>query len=98
MAYENSKSFFENHLAETLKTNPDKGKGINAVIVFKITGDNGGDCTVDLTKTPGEVAAGAAATPKTTFTVPSTDFLHIINKKLNRQMAFMQRKLKVAGD
>jgi len=80
MAYENAQSFFEGHLAESLKSSPDKGKNINAVIVFKITGDNGGDWTVDLTKTPGEVAAGAAATPKTTFTVASADFLDIINK------------------
>ena len=96
--FESTKTYFENHLAESLKTNPDKGKGINAVIQFKITGAQAGDWAIDLTKAPGEVTPGAAVTPKCTFTVLDTDFLDIVNKKLNGQMAFMQGKLKVAGD
>lgn len=92
------KSIFEERIPGRMKENPDKTKGINAIYQFKITGGNGGDWVVDLTKTPGEVRGGSDANARCTITVADTDFVDIVTGKLNGQMAFMAGKLKIAGD
>jgi putative sterol carrier protein len=92
------KSIFEERISQRMKDHPDKVKGINSIYQFKITGANGGDWVVDLTKSPGEVRAGSDANAKCTITVADQDFVDIVSGKLNGQMAFMAGKLKVAGD
>jgi len=92
------KSIFEERIAQRMKDNPDKTKGINAVYQFKITGGTGGEWVVDTTKSPGEVRAGTDAGAKCTITVADSDFVDIVTGKLNGQMAFMAGKLKVSGD
>ena len=45
-----------------------------------------------------EVQAGKHAAPNITITMKESDYLDMINGKLNGQMAFMTGKLKIAGD
>ena len=99
MAVENVKDFFEKNIPERIKTSPDTAKNINSVYEFNITGSNGGVWTVDLTKgQESEVKAGSGGAAKCTVTCTEADFLQILNKKLNAQMAFMSGKLKIKGD
>ena len=45
-----------------------------------------------------EVQAGTHASPSITITMKESDYLDMVNGKLNGQMAFMSGKLKIAGD
>jgi len=94
----NVKDVFERHMPERLKNKPDLVSKINAIYQFNITGPSGGQWSVDCTQPGGVITVGAAGTPKCTVHCSDADFLAIVNKKLNAQMAFMSGKLKIQGD
>lgn len=90
------KQIFEERIDTRLKSDPTKAKAVNAIYQFDITGDNGGTWTVDLTQPA--VVSGSTGKAQCTITMNSTDFVDVISEKLNPQMAFLQGRLKVAGD
>ncbi len=90
------KQIFEERIGPRLKADPAKAKAVNAIYQFDITGDEGGTWTVDLTQP--DVISGAGGKAQCTITMSSKDFVDIISEKLNPQMAFLQGRLKVAGD
>lgn len=93
------KNVLEEQIPERIKSKPELVKDINSVYEFNITGDGGGVWTVDLTEaTGGQVTEGSTGNAKCTVTVGSQDFVNIVTKKTNAQMAFMSGKLKVKGD
>jgi putative sterol carrier protein len=92
------KQIFEEKIADRLKTNPDVATKIASSYQFKITGDNGGEWAVDLTRTEDFVVPGTIDAPKVTITMTSKDFVDLVEGRLNGQMAFMTGKLKLTGD
>lgn len=88
------KSIIEENMAQRLQANPGLAKEMNAVIQFQIDGPTGGTWTVDLTQEKDWIKAGAAGTPKMTVVCSDADFVKIVKKELNAQMAAMQGKLK----
>jgi len=88
------KDILETEIPKRLTDKPELAKDINAVVHFSITGDGGGDWTLDCTKTEGWVTPGKVGESKMTITAASADFEKIINKQMNAQMAAMQGKLK----
>jgi putative sterol carrier protein len=97
MAVENAKEVFETYLPKRLKDKSDLAEKINASYKFEVTGDGGGTWVVDLTQPGGTVSEGDGEAG-CTITMTASDFVDMINGKLNGQMAFMTGKLKVAGD
>ena len=71
---------------------------INAIYQFNISGPGGGAWSVDCTQPGGKIQAGTAPSPKCTVAAVDSDFLAIVNGKLNAQMAFMSGKLRIQGD
>ena len=92
------KTIFDEQLPPKLKEKGDEVTKVNAVYQFDITGDNGGKWWVDTTKSGGAVGEGENADAKCTITMADSDFVDMVDGKLNGQMAFMTGKLKIKGD
>ncbi|MCA9551192.1 MAG: SCP2 sterol-binding domain-containing protein [Myxococcales bacterium] len=93
-----AKEVFETHIPSRLASKPDVVTSINNSYQFDLTGDGGGKWVVDLTEPGGKVFAGEKADPGVTVTMTASDFVDLVNGKLNGQMAFLQGKLKIKGD
>jgi putative sterol carrier protein len=78
--------------------NPDAAKGMDAVIQFKLTGEDAGEYHAIIKDGKLEVKEGVHPSPKMTMTMAGKDYVDLSLGKLNGQMAFMQGKLKIAGD
>jgi putative sterol carrier protein len=99
MADHTPKSYFEEKIARKLQNTPDLVKTVSGIYEFNITGENGGVWTVDLSKEPGSVSAGAApagATKVCKVTCAANDFMNIVTGKMAAPMAFMSGKIKVS--
>lgn len=88
------KDIFDSELPKRLEAKPEIAKDINAVIHFDITGDGGGQWTLDGTKTSEWIAAGKNGESKLTVICAAPDFEKIVAKQMNAQMAAMSGKLK----
>lgn len=89
------KEILETDIPAQLSAKPELVKEINALLHFTITGANGGNWTLDLTKPSDWVKSGLEGTPKMTITVSDEDFVKIRKKQLNPQMAAISGKLKI---
>lgn len=77
---------------------PEKATGLDAVIQFKFTGVEAGDWYAVIKDGKVEVSKGEHASPKMTLTADSADYVKIFTGEIDGMQAFMQGKLKLAGD
>ncbi len=78
---------------------PEKAQGVNSVIHFKFTGAEPGDWNAVIKDGKVEVAQGVPPGPANmTLTADSSDYVKIFTGELDGMQAFMQGKLKLAGD
>ncbi|MBU0704011.1 MAG: SCP2 sterol-binding domain-containing protein [Chloroflexi bacterium] len=77
---------------------PSKIQGINAVILFNLSGDGGGKWTLTLADGQAKVEDGETASPSMTLSMDSQDFVAMSSGELNATAAFMQGKIKISGD
>ena len=76
----------------------DKAGDMNAVILFDLSGEGGGQWSVKIAAGACEVVQGAADNPKSTVRMDAGDYHDMVTGKLNPMMAFMSGKVKVEGD
>ena len=89
---------FDEQLPAALKSHPDKAKAVNAIYAFKISGEGGGDWTVDLSADPPTCVSGDTGSAQCSIEVSSEDFNSMLtNPQIGMQLYF-QGKLKVSGD
>jgi hypothetical protein len=94
----NAKELFDEQVPAALKAHPDKAKAVNAIYLFKITGDGGGEWTVDLAGDPPTCVKGDTGKAQCTVEVAHEDFQQMLaNPQVGMQLYF-QGKLRVAGD
>lgn len=77
---------------------PDKAVGVDAVIQFNLSGENGGEWYVTIKDGAITVDSGTAEDPKLSITADGQDMLDIFTGKLNAMAAFSGGKLKLSGD
>lgn len=77
---------------------PEKAAGLDAVIQFNITGDQGGDYMATIHDKKLSVESGVATNPRLTLGANSQDILNMFNGRINPMQAYMQGKVKVRGD
>ncbi len=77
---------------------PDKVGDLNTVILFDLSGEGGGKWTLKLEDGKAAVDEGETAEPAMTLSMSGPDFVAMSNGELNAMQAFMQGKIKIAGD
>jgi putative sterol carrier protein len=77
---------------------PEKAVGLDAIIQLKLTGAQAAEWYVTIKDGKCTVTQGIAPAAKLTVTADSGDFVKIFTGQLDGMQAFMQGKLKLAGD
>jgi putative sterol carrier protein len=77
---------------------PEAAEGVDAVIQYHLTGEQGGDWIITIRDGKCTVAPGNAETPKMTLTADAGDLRDVLLGKANGMQYFMQGKLRLAGD
>lgn len=77
---------------------PEKAEGVNAIIQFDLSGDNGGQFYLNIAD--GDISAGdgLADNPKMTVKADADDYYNVATGKTNAMQAFMSGKIKIQGD
>lgn len=77
---------------------PEKAAGTKAVVQYHLTGEEGGDWVITIQDGKCTVVPGKTETMNLTLTADALDYKKIILGQLDAMGAFMQGKLKLAGD
>ncbi len=93
-----AQELFNHIVPEGLKQHPDKARELNAIYYFKISGEGGGDWTVDLKANPPTCVKGDGGKAECTVDVASEDFKTMLGDPNAGMQLFFQGKLRVTGD
>jgi putative sterol carrier protein len=77
---------------------PDAAEGVDAVIQYKLSGEQGGDWIITIHEGKCTVAEGVTPNPRMTMTADAQDFADVLTGKANGMQYFMTGKLKLSGD
>jgi len=77
---------------------PDKAAGLNAVIQYKLTGDQPGNYIIKIMEGICKVEEGETENPNMTLTADGEYFRDVLLGKEDGMKGFMMGKLKLAGD
>ena len=93
-----AQELFNEQIPKALAEHSAKAREIGAVYLFKITGDDGGNWTVDLKNDPPSCTSGDKGNADCTIEVAHADFKQMLaNPALGMQLYF-QGKLRVTGN
>jgi len=77
---------------------PEKAAGLEAVVQYQLTGDEGGDYIITIKDDKCKVAEGVADDPVMTMTADGVYFRDVLLGREDGMKGFMEGKLKLAGD
>jgi putative sterol carrier protein len=77
---------------------PESAEGVDTILQYHLTGDEGGDWYVIIKDGQCEVYNGVNETPRMTLTADAQDYKDVILGRTNAMQAFMTGKVKLAGD
>jgi len=92
-----AKTDFAENLPNKISGDPDLAKDIDAVFLFKISGDEGGTWTVNCRDEPG-VTVGEVGEADCVLELTSEDWQAISDNPSSAMQLYFQGKLKVSGD
>ena len=73
-------------------------QGVDATIQFDLSGEQGGQWHLRIGGGKATVEQGTAAAPNLTISASAEDYLAVLEGSLNPQLAFMNGRLRFAGD
>jgi len=85
-------------LQDKANRNPDKIANLKASYQIELTGDDGGLFHAVIDSGSAKIGEGAIPDPGCTITMAASDFMKMVEGKLNPMAAFMGGKLKIRGD
>jgi hypothetical protein len=94
----NAQDLFDNLVPEGLKRFPDKAREVNAIYGFSISGEGGGDWTVDCTSNPPVCVQGDTGKSQCKVSVSQEDFNTMLADPNAGMQLYFQGKLRVEGD
>jgi putative sterol carrier protein len=77
---------------------PSKAAGIDAVVQFDLSGENGGQYWLKIANQQATVGEGAVENPKMTIKGSADDYAAMASGTLNPMQAFMSGRIKIQGD
>ncbi|MFV1949997.1 MAG: SCP2 sterol-binding domain-containing protein [Anaerolineales bacterium] len=77
---------------------PEKAAGLEAVIQYNLTGDEGGDYIITISDDKCKVEEGLADDPVMTMTADGVYFRDVLLGREDGMKGFMEGKLQLAGD
>lgn len=77
---------------------PESAEGVDTVLQYHLTGDEGGDWYVTIKDGQCVVNEGVTENPNVTLTADAQDYKSVILGHTNAMQAFMTGKLRLAGD
>ena len=98
MAAKDAQELFNNDIPAAISKHADKAKEIGAVYLFKITGDGGGEWTVDLASAEPSCKPGNAGNAQCSIESAHEDFKSMLTNPALGMQLYFQGKLKVTGD
>lgn len=93
-----AQELFGKRIPEQITKFPDQAKEINAIYYFNITGDGGGEWTVNLSQSGPSVTPGNAGNSQCQITINHEDFKTLLKNPQSGMQLYFQGKLKVGGD
>ncbi|MCC6807737.1 MAG: SCP2 sterol-binding domain-containing protein [Deltaproteobacteria bacterium] len=87
---------FDDYLPHVISATSDLAKKINAVYVFKISGENGGTWTVDLPAL--SVSKGVNAKADFEMSIDAEAFADMLTGKFDVAKAFAEQRMSVSGN
>ena len=77
---------------------PEKAVGLDVVVQFKFTGKEDGDWFATIQDGKCTIEQGVHSCPTAALTADSDDYIKVVTDELNGMQAYLQGKIKVAGD
>lgn len=77
---------------------PEAAEGVDAVIQYKLTGEEAGDYIITIKDGKCTTEEGVAENPNMTLEADAQDLKDVLLGKANGMQYFMQGKLKLSGD
>jgi putative sterol carrier protein len=77
---------------------PEAAEGVEAVIQYRLTGEEAGDYIITIGDDKCHVAEGIAEEPNVILTSEARDFADVLLGRANGMQYFMTGKLKLSGD
>lgn len=92
-----AKEFFDSYLPKKIAGNSGTASSVGAIFLFTITGDTGGQWTVNLKDAPG-VTAGDAGNSECSIECSTDDWTAIQTNPQSAMQLYFEGKLKVGGN